>query len=103
MLYHSCILTDSVKLQQESSANICETPLGICKKSDKKFVNDTKIWAKLKTWKLHNKVKLRPLGIIFLTLVGTRAVFTAFIASSKFSSSSGMPSLLTKIPDGKVN
>ena len=43
MLYHSCILTDSVKLQQESSANICETSLGICKKSNRKFVNDTKI------------------------------------------------------------
>ena len=101
MLYHSCILTDSVKLQQESSANICETSLGICKKSNRKFVNDTKIWAKLKTWKLHNKVKLWSLTMIFLTLVGTRAVFTAFIASSKFSSSSGMPSLLTKIPDGR--
>lgn len=33
-----------------------------------------------------------------LTLVGTRAIFTALIASSKFSSSSGIPSLLTKIP-----
>ena len=33
-----------------------------------------------------------------LTLVGTRAIFTALMASSKFSSSSGIPSLLTKIP-----
>lgn len=32
------------------------------------------------------------------TLVGTRAVFTALIASSKFSSSSGTPCSLTKIP-----
>ena len=35
----------------------------------------------------------------YLTLVGTRAEFTALMASSKFSSSSGTPSLLTKIPD----
>lgn len=38
-----------------------------------------------------------------LTLDGTKALFTDLIASSKFSSSSGIPLCLRRIPSTQVN
>ena len=46
-------------------------------------------------------INIRQCG--YVTLVGTSDIFTAFMASSKFSSSSGTPSLFTRIPARQTN